>query len=229
MRGQVSLPALAIALLLVTATTVFAVTTGRGALLASDRDPIERQQALGVSERLVSADGPLTRRANVLDAAALGSLTPATLRNRYGLPADAAVSVRLDSRPLVRDGDAGSGTTVERLVLVANRSSRTVTPRFGGTRSVTLPRRTGEARLAIRPSGGANVTAVRANGRVVLRNASGLNGSFAVDLSRRETTRFEFAGNGTLQRGDVTVTFPVERTHKAVLSVTVAAGRADDG
>ena len=69
--------------------------------------------------------------------------------------------------------------------------------------------------------------AVRANGRVVLLNPSGLDGTFTVDVSRFETTRLTFDATGPLRGRAVEVTYYPAKTTKAVLEVTVA--EVDDG
>ena len=55
----------------------------------------------------------------------------------------------------------------------------------------------------------------------MLRNVTGLRGTFAVTTSRFETTRLTFEANRTLSQGDVRVTYVPERTAKATLEVTV--------
>ncbi|MFC7081256.1 DUF7263 family protein [Halorussus caseinilyticus] len=56
---------------------------------------------------------------------------------------------------------------------------------------------------------------------MVLRNESGLRGTFAVELSRFETTTLTFETDGPLPAGSVEVTYYPAETTKAVLAVTV--------
>ena len=79
MRGQANLPALAVALLVVTTTAGLAVVIADGAFASAQRDAGERATADAVADRLIAADSPLTERQNVLnasrlDAAAVGRL-----------------------------------------------------------------------------------------------------------------------------------------------------------
>jgi hypothetical protein len=99
-----------------------------------------------------------------------------------------------------------------------------LTPRLAATSpSFTLPRRTHAVDLAIRPPEGTTVTEVRADGRVVLRNGSGIAGDFSVRVSRFETVRFAFDADGPLPTGSVAVTYYPAETRKTVLAVTVDA------
>jgi hypothetical protein len=222
-RAQTHLPALAVALLLLTTVAGLGIALAEGAFAGAERQPGERRVAVALSDRLVSADGSLTRRANVLNETAVRALTVERLRDRYPVVGDRAVRVRLDGRSLVSAGSTTGGTTIRRIVLVGDRQSRSYEPGFDGTDATTLPRRTDTVRLRIDPPNRTAVETVRANGRVVLHNASGLHGTFTVDASRFETTRLRFAANRTLGRGDVRVTyFPLETT-KAILEVTVGA------
>ncbi|MFB6298326.1 MAG: hypothetical protein ABEH56_07375 [Salinirussus sp.] len=220
-RAQSSLPALAVALLALTAATVVGVSVAGGALVGTDRAALDRQAAVALSERLTAADAPLTARASVLNGSRLDRLSAATIRARYGLGEDASVRLRLDGRRLVRDGRTDGGVTVRRLVLVERRVERTLVPAFESGTTVTLPRRTDGISLDIDPPANTTVRSVRADGRVVLRNGSGLVGSFDVRVSPYETIRLRFGSAGPLERGNVTIRYDATRTRKARLAVTV--------
>lgn len=221
MRGQLELPALGIALFLLTVALVLAVTTANSALAGADRSPVERTTAVGVSDRLVSADAPLTARRNVLDADAVAALDSDDLSAQYGLPPDADVRVRLDGEVIASAGDAEGGTTVERLVLIESREERTIRPAFGGTTTMTLPRRSGNATLTITPPPGTTVRTVWANEHALLANDDGLAGTFELSLSPLETTQLRFEALGPLESDHVQVTFYPPETRKALLEVTV--------
>jgi hypothetical protein len=67
-----------------------------------------------------------------------------------------------------------------------------------------------------------SISAIRANGRPVLYSPrDSLDGSYTIDLSRRETVALSFEANDTLSRGDVTMTLYPWRTNKSTLAVTV--------
>lgn len=221
MRGQTTLPALAFAFVLLTATVVFGVTTAADALTGAERDALERQEATGLSDRLVAGDAPTTSRANVLTEGALDTLDVDAIRDRYGLSDDASVLVQVGGVPVAAEGDTQDGTTVERIVLVEDRTARTIEPSFDVSPTMTLPRRSANATLAIRPSRNTTVRSVWVNDRVVLQNRSGLNGTFEVSLSSLETAQFRFDAAGDLEDGDVTITFYPPQTRKEILAVTV--------
>lgn len=220
MRAQTSLPALGVAFLLLTAGLVVGITAADSALLSADRPSLDRQAAVGLSDRLVAAEAPLTDRANVLNGSAVEDLTAADLRTEYGLSSDADVRVRLDDRTLARAGDAAGGTRVERIVLVNRRVTRTLTP---AGPFVTLPRRAPRATLAVRPPANTTVRSVLVDDRVVLHNTTGLRGTFRVPLSTYRTTTLRFVATGRLPPGSVEVTYRPAITRKATLAVTVDA------
>lgn len=216
-RAQANLPALALALLLVGASVGVAVGLAGGAFASADTDPADARVATSLSERLVAADGPLSIRANVLSRAAARNATP------EWLPEGVDARVRLAGEPVVSRGDPSGGVTMRRLVLVAATDWRTVEPEFTGRNAVTLPRRTSNATLTFDPGPGTRITAVRANGRVVLRDPGGLNGAYDVALSRYDTVTFAFDANRDLAAGSVRISYRVETTTKAILEVTVDA------
>ncbi len=218
-RAQANLPALAIALLLVIASVAAAIGLAGSAFAGANTDPADSRLAASVAERLVAADGPLTVRANVLSRAAVAN---ASTNLNSVLPGGAAVRVSLDGETLAERGNPAGGATMRRVVLVADASQRELTPAFDDSAEVTLPRRTGSAMLAF-DTGTANVTTVRANDRVVLRDEAGLDGTYDVGLSRYDTVTLTFDVDGELAPGSVTVAYRVETTTKAVLGVTVDA------
>jgi len=222
-RAQSNLVTLAVALLVVSTTTVLVVAVADGAIGRAERDVADRRVATALSERLVAPDAGLTARANVLNGTAVDRFDATRLRSSYPVPDDAEVRIRLDDGVLAETGDPVDGTTIRRVVLVQRRESITTTPRLSpdNDHATTLPRRTPRVRVRITPPPGTTVEAVRANGRVVLANGSGLNGTFTVRVSRFETTRLRFETTGPLPKGAVEVTYFPARTTKATLSVTV--------
>lgn len=218
-RGQANLPALVVALLLVGTSVGAALGLASGAFASADTDPADARLATSLSERLVAADGPLTRRANVLSRAAVQNATP----EADWLPGDADVRVRLGDSTVVSRGDPTGGVSVRRVVLVASDERRRIEPDFEGGNSMTLPRRTTNATLSLDTQPGTEITTVRANERVVLHDPSGLDGAYDVSLSRYDTVTLAFEANSSLSSGSVTVDYPAETTTKAVLVVTVDA------
>lgn len=220
-RGQTNLPAIAVALLVLTTVAGVGIAMAETAFASADREPDERRVAVALSERLVSPDAPLTERANVLNGTATDGLTAERLRANYPVVGDRSVRIRLGNRTLVDTGVPADSTTIRRIVLVRRAETRRYEPRFDGTNATTLPRRTGRARLDLRPGPRTAIETVRANGRVVLRNTSGLRSEQPLDLSRYETTTLVFATNRSLSRGDVEISYVAARSTKATLEVTI--------
>jgi len=221
--AQANLIALAAALLALTTVTVLGVAVADQALIGEDRPSGERHAATALSERLVSADSPLTNRQNVLDAAAVGRVTAADVRRWFPVLGDRAVELRLGSTTLASSGTPAGGTTVRRIVLVEERQRRTHRPSFSAGNEVTLPRRTANLTVELTPPDNVSVTDVRANDRVVLHDPGGLRGRYRVSLSRRETVTLSFRANDSLAPGDVVLTTRPGRTRKSELVVTVDA------
>jgi hypothetical protein len=219
-RGQLNLPALAVALLVLVSTVGVALTLADGAFATADRSPEERRVAVALAERLVAPDARHTSRANVLNRSRTTDLSAAALGRRFPVATGYDVGVRLGDRTVLQRGDATGGVTVRRVVLVRTERRVDRTPPLVDD-ATTLPRRTDRVHLAIDP--GPNVTTVRANGRVVLHDPGGLAGEYTVRTSRFETLRLSFGATDPLERGDVTVGYHPARTTKATLVVTVDA------
>lgn len=223
MRGQVELPAVGIALLLLTMTLVLGVGFAESALTAADRSPVEREAAVSISDRLVDDSAKLTARNNVFVATAPADLDAQRLHQRYGLPESADARITLDGEVVASTGSVRGGTTIERIVLLEQRSERTIRPEFSPTRTVTLPRRTDSAAITLSPPVNTTVATVWANDRVLLSNDEGLVGEHDVSLSPYETTTLRFEAIGPLDSTHVAVEFYPPETRKAVLEVTVDA------
>lgn len=223
-RGQTNLATLAVALLLVSTAVTVGLALADGAVAGALRDPNEERVAVALSERLVSAEGPLTVRANVLDRDRVDRLDAASFREDFPVSADKNIRVALDDRTVVTTGTPTDGTTFSRIVLVARRRNVTVQPRFTADEpAVTLPRRSDAATLIIDPPGRRTVWTVWANDRVVLHDPDGLTGRYEIRLSRFETTRLAFNASDPLPPGSVTVRYAPETTTKRLLTVTVDA------
>jgi len=220
-RGQANLAALAAALFAVTTVTVLGVAAANGALVGEGRDTDERHAASVVADRIVEDASPVTNRSNVLDRGAVASLDAAALRSHYPILDGRSFRVTVDGRVATTAGSPAGGTTHHRVVLIERRTNETVTPSFSGPNRVALPRRAPWVALDIAPPDNVSVSAVRANERTVLRDPDGLDGRYTVSVSRRETVRFTFVANASLQRGDVTLTYAPSNTTKARLGVTV--------
>jgi len=224
-RAQANLLSIGLAVLALTAALGLGTFLADAALDGERRDAGERATAVAVSDRLVAADGPLAERRTVLNASALAAVDAASLVARYPALADAEFRVTVGDRVIAEQGDPTDGTTVRRIVTVRSVSPRTIAPPLStdGDRGVTLPRRTDRIRLRIDPPANATVRTVRVDGRVVLHDPDGLNGTHVVSVSRLETVRLTVGGTGTLPAGGVELTYFPATTRKALLEVTVDA------
>jgi hypothetical protein len=205
-------------------TTVTVVSFGMAdrAYLSSERDADQRRVAVALSERFVGPETPVTARENVLDAETVDDLNASRLRSLFPVTEGADVRIGLDDRTIATAGNPTGGTTVRRIVLIERREAISLTPDLSANDpTVTLPRRSPRVDLSLTPPEGTNVTVVRANEKVVLRNNSGLLGDFDISLSRFETTTLTFEADGPLPTGSVEVTYYPAETKKAVLAVTV--------
>lgn len=222
-RAQTELPAVGIAFALLTVVLVLGIGAANTALSAAEQPAVEQQAAVGLSERLTADSASVTTRPNALDPAALENLTTATLESEYGHVPGHDVRIELDGETVVESGNPFGGTTIDRLVVLENRTGRTLEPAFENARTVTLPRRTPRATVDIDPPPGTRVRSVRADGRVLLWNEGGLDGTFELSLSRFGTQTLWFETAGLLSEGDVTIRYYPAETRKATLSVTVDA------
>lgn len=219
-RGQANLIALGVALLALTTAAGVGLALADAALSGADRQPLDRAAAEGATDRLVAADAPTTRRANVLNESAIESLTMAQLERMAPAVEGRAVRVRLDGERLFERATPEQGVTIRRVVLIASETSVTRTLDLEESATTTLPRRTERVRLSIAPDQNTTVVTVRADDRVVLHDPSGLDGAVTVAISRYETTTisFEMRGQGD---GTVAMTYYPIQERKAVLEVSV--------
>lgn len=219
-QAQTTLPAVAVALVLLTGVTALGLAMADTAITAADRTPDERRVAAATADRLVAPDGPLGTRANVLNKSRTAAFDGATLQKAAPATAEYDVEVRLGGEPIAISDDASGGTTLRRLVLVERTTEETLAP--NGTR-VTLPRRVTNATITLTPPAGTTVWTVRANDRVLLSNQSGLRGSFDVELAQYETTQLRFQVAGVLDDDAIEIAYQSPQTTKATLAVTVDA------
>jgi len=109
-RAQATLPAVAVALVVLTVVTALGLFVADSAIAGADRTPEERRVAAATAARLVAADGPVSARANVLNESAVATFDAAALRNLT--VSEYATAVRLNSTTVAATADATGGTTV---------------------------------------------------------------------------------------------------------------------
>lgn len=223
MRAQTDLPAVAIALVMLTGVLVLGIGAADSALSSADRPAIEQQAAVGLSDQLTAPSANLTGRANVVRASALDDLDANRLHTRYGANPDHDIRISLDGDVLVETGEPTGGTTIDRLVLVERRTETTLAPDFETNRTVTLPQRATTPTVEIDPPANTTVRRIWANDRLLRQNTSGLVGQFELSLSAYETEQLRFEAVGPLPAGSVELTYDRIETRKATLAVTVDA------
>lgn len=206
--------ALAVALVALVSATTLGLVVADGALADAERTPLERRGAVAAADRLVSAERTTTRP-NVVLGSVLRSLGGDDVDELAPPVAGYAVRLRLDEKTLFERGDPTGGTTVSRIVLVAERTTRSRTVTVDDGTTLTLPRRTEAVELEF--DSAADIETVRLNGRVVLHDPDALTGRFTVRTSRYETVTLAFEDGS----GRVRITSHPLQTTKATVRVTV--------
>lgn len=222
-RGQANLPVLGVALVVLTLVTGTSLALAHGGLESEVRDAEQRRAAVAAADALVSTDAPHATRSNVLRRAAVEALDAQTVERVAPPLADRAYRVSVAGETVVERGDPTGGTTVGRIVLLAERDGRRLTLDLAADEAATLPRRTSEIRLRVETAPDTTVETVRLNGRVVLHDPAGVEGTATVDASRYETTTISVEADG--ENGTVAATSYPETTEKALLEVTVGDER----
>ena len=224
-RGQANLLGFAAAIVVVATVTVTGVALASDALADADRQPETTHAAARLATHLIAADADHTRDRNVLRAAPTENLTATGLDAAVPPVRGRPVSVTLGGDTIVeRDGDdarsADGSVRVERRVRVARAVDRTRRVDLADRGLVTLSDHTG--RLTIRIDTTRTVRTVRADGRVVLHDRSGLSGRYVVSVPevRPLTVGFESEGDGS---GTVRVSWTATNASVEELVVSVGA------
>lgn len=223
MRAQANLVALGVALLVVSATVTAGVAIADGAYASAEREPVDRGRAVALADRLVAPASPLTFRDHVLSTTAVANLSAGSLHRAFPATRDWGVRLTLDGERVLAAGTPAGGVSMTRVVLVGVRDATTFRPRLDDGRRITLPRRTRTLTVTLDPPPATTVTAVRVDGRTVLREPAGLRGTYRVAVSRYETVTVSTVEEGTLPPGSVVLVSHPLRVRKATLEVTVDA------
>ncbi|MFB6080358.1 MAG: hypothetical protein ABEJ81_05115 [Haloferacaceae archaeon] len=222
-RGQGTLLATAVAVVLLVGATTLGVAMADGALHDADRRPLDRRAAATLAERLSTANATSYRdgvvrsdRVRNLTAADLGRLAPPVVGRD--------VRVRLDGKTVVASPDAAGGTTVRRAVRVGRPRHERRQADLGRRRNLTVPAGVGRVRIYVASDENTTVTTVLADDRPVLHAAAGVEGTAVVGLARYDPTRLQFVvettGNGNVS-GRVRIEYRRIDARPAVLEVTV--------
>lgn len=223
-RGQATLLAAAVAVVLLVGTTALGVALADDALRSADRRPLERHAARTLVDRLATADAT-THRDGVVRADRMTNLTAADLAALAPATEGRDVRVRLGNETLVAAPDAGRGTTVRRVVRVGRRERGEARTALARDRNLTVPAGVERVRVYVTTGNNTTATTVLADGRPVLHAAAGVTGTSVVRVSRHDPTRLRVRlrtarGDPT---GRVRIDYVRVRTRPAVLEVTVDA------
>lgn len=210
MRAQANLLALAAAVVVVSAALGVALLFVGGSLSAATGDPGERVLATGVADRLVAADGPLTRGEGTLNASRVENFSGQDLAMLLANATDARVRISLDGEVLATRGNPRDGTTVTRLVRVVEHRTVIRRPDLSTNESGDddyVLRAAHHVEISINGSAGILET-VWLDGRLVLHDPDGLDGTFTVRLPAPGQSRVQFAVS---QPGESLVTLETVR------------------
>jgi hypothetical protein len=202
-RAQANLLGFAAAVVVVTTVTVTGVAIASDALADADREPRATHAAERLATHLVAADAAHTRDRNVLRAGDTANLTASDLDDAVPPIRDRSFSIVLGGDTLVErdNGDArrtDDTVRVERRVRVERAVDRSRRVDLTTRGSATLADHTGRFVLRIDTERTRTVRTVRADGRVVLHDPSGLSGRYVVSApeTRPLTVGFESDGDG---------------------------------
>ncbi len=189
-RAQSNLAALAVSLLLVSAALGAALGVAGGAFAAADRDAAADQAAEAVADGLLREFGA-PERANALVLPT--SVNESVLRERVPAARSRSVGVALGNRSLVSGSGAGTARRLVAVLTPVRVENRSLADGDAAVSGST-------ARLELRPAAGADVEWVRVDGRPVLANRSGLNGTYRLPLAGEGPHRIRVSSGGTASR-----------------------------
>lgn len=226
-RGQANLLGFAAAVVVVVTVTVTGVAVASDALGDADRTPKSTHAAERLATHLVAADAAHTRDRNVLRADRTAALTDDDLDAAVPPVRDRSLSVSLGGDTLVERGDTDVRPTdgavqVDRRVRVERAVDRSRRVDLATQGSVTLSDHTGRLVVRIDTDRTRTVRTVRADGRVVLHDPSGLSGRYVVSVpeTRPLTVGFESDGDGP---GTASVSWTATNASVERLVVSVGA------
>jgi len=226
-RGQANLLGFAAAVVVVVTVTVTGVAVASDALGDADRTPKSTHAAERLATHLVAADAAHTRDRNVLRADRTAALTDDDLDAAVPPVRGRSLSVTLGGDILVERGDTDVRPTdgavqVDRRVRVERAVDRSRRVDLATQGSVTLSDHTGRLVVRIGTDRTRTVHTVRADGRVVLHDPSGLSGRYVVSVpeTRPLTVGFESDGGGP---GAVDVSWTATNASVERLVVSVGA------
>lgn len=224
-RGQANLLGFAAAVVVVATVTVTGVALASDALADADRQPGATHAAERLATHLVAADAAHTRDRNVLRADQTANLTAADLDAAVPPVRGRPIVVTLGGDVLVdRGGDArhaGGTARIERRVRVERAVDRTRRVDLATRGAVALPDHTGRLAIRIDTERTRTVRTVRADGRVVLHDPSGLSGRYVASVPEVRPLTLDVESDGD---GPGTVRVSWTATNASVEELVVRVG-----
>ncbi|QCC48431.1 DUF7263 family protein [Halobellus limi] len=226
-RAQATLIGFAVALVVVTTVTVAGATLANDALVDANRDPASVRAAESLAAHLVDEDAAHTSGQHALDADAVSNLSSTDLDDAVPPARGRPVRVSLGGETVLeREGANGSidarSPRIERRVRVVEATPKTRRVAVGDGAEVAVDDHDGRVSVRVETDPRRTVTTVRAGGRVVLHDPSGLAGRYDVSVPRRRplVVAFESGGHG---EGTATVRWTPRTGTVERLVVTVGA------
>lgn len=223
-RGQATLLATAVAVVLLVGATTLGVALADDALRDADREPLERRAAVTLADRLTTANAT-SYRDGVVRADRIRNLTTADLERLAPPVAGRDVRIRIDGETVVTGPDAAGGTTVRRAVRVGRERHGRRRIDLGGRRTLTVPAGVDRVRIYLVTGANTSVPTVLADRRPLLHADDGVEGTARVDVARYDPTRLRFvtetATANDSVRGRARVEYVRIDTDPVVLEVTV--------
>lgn len=219
-RGQATLLAAAVAVVVLVGVTGLGVALADDALRGADRQPLERHAARALADRLVTADAT-TYRDGVVRADRVTNLTAADAAALAPAVEGRTVRVRLGDETPVATTAAGRGTTVRRVVRVGRAERGVNRTTLARDRNLTVPPGVERVRLYVATGNNTTATTVFADGRPVLHAGDGVEGTSVVRISRHDPTHLRIETATDEATGRARATYVRVRTRPAVLEVTV--------
>lgn len=228
-RAQANLLGFVAAVVVVTTVTVAGVALAGDALADADRQPAATHAAERLSTHLVAADAAHTRGPNVLRADRTANLTVADLDREVASIRGRPVSVSLGDETIIErgniTGDAAlrspDAVRVERQVRVERDIQRTERIDLTEQAGRTLSDHTARVIVRIDTHRTRTVHTVRADGRVVLHDAAGLSGRYAVRVPDVRPLDVDIGSDGD---GPGAVTLSWTATNASVEQMVVSVG-----
>lgn len=223
-RGQATLLATAVAVVLLVGATALGVAVADEALRDADRSPLERRAATTLAERLTTAN-VTTHRDGVVRSGRIRNLTAADIGRLAPPTVGRDVRVRIGGEVVVETGSVAGGTTVRRAVRAGREQEVRRRIDLRGSRNTTVPAGVGRVRVHVTTGENTTVPTVLADRRPVLHAGSGVEGTATVAVSRHDPTRLRFVVETAIPNGTVTgrarITYVRVDDRPAVLEVTV--------